>query len=69
MAGGGLTSQTICWNCANAVPNEDGTRGCNWSRNKMPVNGWEAELKLLRLNPRTVTDSYVVKKCPEFVEG
>lgn len=69
-------SKTLCWRCANAVPNSAGTRGCSWSRKLIPVEGWDAEQTSLYaerwdrnkgcsiFNPQT---SYVVKSCPEFV--
>ena len=33
---------TLCWRCANAVPNADGSRGCPWSIDLKPVEGWDA---------------------------
>lgn len=32
---------TICWQCANAVPSQ--YTGCPWSEKGLPVEGWEAE--------------------------
>lgn len=31
--------EQLCWTCANAVPNADGTKGCSWSRSLVPVPG------------------------------
>lgn len=33
---------TLCWKCENAVPSSDGTRGCPWSTQLKPVDGWDA---------------------------
>lgn len=64
--------QTICWGCINAVPNPETGAGCSWSRNLVPVEGWEAEgtrlLSYANLDPREFT-SYRVIKCPEYIEG
>ena len=34
--------ETLCWSCKNAVPNLEQTRGCSWSRELVPVKGWDA---------------------------
>lgn len=66
---------TICWACANAVPDEEGTRGCPWSREGKPVEGWVAERRDIRIQPkrpgeeRRAVESYQVITCPEFVPG
>lgn len=66
---------TICWACANAVPDEEGTRGCPWSREGKPVEGWTAERRDIRIQPkrpgeeRRAVESYQVITCPEFVPG
>lgn len=52
-------NQSICWNCQNAVPSA--TTGCCWSRNFMPVKGWEAK-------PNLDMRSFRIKKCPLFKE-
>lgn len=66
---------TICWACANAVPDEEGTRGCSWSREGRPVEGWVAERRDIRIQPkrpgeeRRAVESYQVITCPAFVPG
>lgn len=64
-------SKTLCWRCANAVPNRAGTRGCSWSRKFIPVEGWEAkEISVnthIRVNGSNNTQSFIVRSCPEFV--
>lgn len=61
---------TICWACANAVPDEEGTRGCPWSR-----EGWVAERRDIRIQSshpggeRKTVESYQVITCPAFVPG
>lgn len=61
--------KTICWDCANAVPNLDGTRGCRWSREGKPVDGWDAERVDLKVFHNRFIESYYVRECPEFIEG
>ena len=66
---------TICWACANAVPDADGERGCSWSREGKPVEGWVAERRDIRIQPkrpgeaRRAVESYQVITCPAFVPG
>lgn len=61
--------QTLCWRCANAVPDRAGERGFTWSRAGIPVAGWEAvrrDLRLGRLSDGVKLESYRVQKCPCF---
>ena len=67
-------TETICWQCANAVPSSDGSRGCPWSRSFHPVPGWSAKKKRISVcrwvNKKNVyvkIETYHVKKCPLFV--
>lgn len=66
---------TLCWGCGNAVPDEDGERGCSWSREGTPVEGWVAERRDIRIQPkrpgeeRRGVESYQVITCPAFVPG
>lgn len=56
---------TICWECKNAVG------GCSWSRELEPVDGWQAiptKIKANGNNQIIMTDSYIVRGCPEFIE-
>ena len=51
---------TICWNCSKAC------RGCSWSRNFQPVDGWQATpTKVYQANGKTL-DSFIVHNCPQF---
>lgn len=62
-------SRTICWKCQNAVPDKHG-RGCNWSRNLEPVDGWKAmETSVIRYDGgvRREIMSALVVECPEFI--
>lgn len=68
------TTPTLCWRCVNAVP--DGERGCSWSREFKPVDGWDAEPTLVRAkygafdhHKTGFIESFQVKACPEFEEG
>lgn len=61
---------TLCWHCANAVPNREKTRGCSWSRKFIPVEGWTAEetsIYCQRREGRKHDVSYIVRSCPEFI--
>lgn len=51
--------KTLCWDCANAVPDKKG-HGCSWSRDLIPVKGWTAK------QGKYNQSSYRVEKCPEF---
>ncbi len=62
---------TICWGCANAVPNNKG-RGCEWSKYKKPVDGWVAVPTVVagaRLHDDTFQQipSFKVEECPKYV--
>lgn len=52
-------NKSLCWSCQNAVPTA--TTGCCWSRNFIPVKGWEAK-------PNPDMESFRIKKCPLFKE-
>lgn len=49
--------RTICWEC------EKTCGGCSWSERFEPVEGWEA----VKTVDSTGDESYLVRKCPEFV--
>jgi len=69
---GTMSSKTICWECANAVPDRAGARGCSWSRRFEPVKGWKAIRKELRFNDgrgASANESYIVLECPQFERG
>ena len=56
---------TKCFQCQNAVPSK--TRGCSWSKNLIPVKGWEAIPRIYRVGGKTSGVSYRVVSCPEFI--
>ena len=56
---------TLCWTCQNAVPIPEG-KGCNWSRNLKPVEGWEAKKTIKRPSEGRM-ESYCVRSCPEYI--
>ena len=61
--------ETLCWRCDNAVPDRDGERGCDWSREGKPVEGWKATRRDIRVGTTgggKKSESYRVKKCPQF---
>lgn len=61
-------TRTLCWECRNAVPDDD--HGCSWSRRLDPVEGWDAvETSAIRIDggyERRITSALVLG-CPEFV--
>ena len=64
--------RSICWDCANSVPNEQ--YGCTWSRRGEPVEGWDAERRDLLLQDSSkkmfkYVEPYRVKECPHFIYG
>lgn len=61
---------TLCWWCVNAVPDTDGKKGCEWSRSRKPVEGWEAK-KQMKIDYRTreYKVAYRVDDCPKFKKG
>ena len=64
-----MQSMTICWDCENAVPSADGGKGCPWSVNGQPVEGWKAkrqDVLVVVCGRRRKIESYMVKKFPMF---
>lgn len=58
------TKPSLCWYCANAVPNAE--HGCSWSRKFKPVEGWTA--KETKVNVANCPcGSFHVYECPQFV--
>lgn len=53
---------TKCWTCKNACG------GCSWSRDFIPVEGWNA-VKTQYMDCGNVVDSYFIKSCPEYKRG
>lgn len=51
----------ICWECKNAKC------GCSWTKNLIPVRGWDAEATI---NPdkEGAFRTYKINKCPEFIK-
>lgn len=64
---------SICWECANSVPNPYTGRGCPWSKHFKPVDGWDAtETTLYAAKSycsKSCQKSYCVRSCPLFVRG
>ena len=54
---------TLCWTCAHAVPNPKKGLGCSWSRELVPVEGWDA---VFRQPKNSKLPSYFVKGCPRY---
>jgi hypothetical protein len=55
-------NDTLCWKCQNA------TGGCSWSQELKPVEGWVAKKTKIRLQRgANDIDSFIVRKCPEFI--
>ena len=51
-----ITSQTLCWDCANA------TGGCSWASELIPIKGWKA----IETKKQTLYSSFIVYECPLF---
>ena len=49
-----------CWTCQNACG------GCSWSREFVPVSGWEAKPTYNAAN-REYAQSFHVYDCPEYI--
>lgn len=47
-----MKKYTLCWDCKNSCHD-----GCSWSREAIPVDGWEIEKN---------KNGYKVLSCPEF---
>lgn len=62
------SKQTICWDCKNAVPDPRKGIGCSWSRRLKPVTGWTATETELKLYDDITIKSYIVHKCPHYIE-
>lgn len=52
---------TLCWDCSRAA----GKNMCVWALYAIPVPGWDADKVII--NDYNKTESYCVKKCPQFV--
>lgn len=68
------SNQTLCWSCINSVPKlVDGVyiRGCNWSINKQPVEGWKAKPGIFKRPVRYGSDlpTYTVLECPQYIKS
>lgn len=62
-------NQTLCWDCANAVPSYRKGTGCSWSKHFKPVEGWTAEKTELPASYKREIASYLVIECPNFKKG
>jgi hypothetical protein len=63
-------NDSLCWCCENAVPDKDGKRGCEWSRYKQPVEGWEvSQVARVQDAKGRLVPSYTVARCPKFKRG
>lgn len=63
-----LVGESLCWCCANSVPDGDG-HGCEWSVHARPVPGWEAEPDYIKGYDGKMWKRYCVVKCPKFIRG
>ena len=60
-----LRKETLCWECKKATGGED----CPWANEFKPVEGWTAIPTLVKVQVGQKEQSYIVSKCPLFVEG
>lgn len=56
----------ICFDCQNAVPNEETGRGCPWSEHFEPVPGWTATETVVNKNWNSAP-TYSITACPLFI--
>lgn len=62
-------SGSLCWYCENAVPNPRTHKGCSWSRDFKPVDGWEAiSVTIPTYGKIHDCESFCVISCPEFLQ-
>lgn len=63
----GKPNGTLCWYCANSVPNIKKNTGCSWSKSFIPVDGWEAiPVTIPAYGKKSDCESYCVCRCPQF---
>ena len=55
-------SDQLCWLCKNACGK------CDWSKYLKPINGWTAELTIIKDSMGDFS-SYKIHKCPKFIKG
>lgn len=61
---------SICWECANSVPNPKKKIGCEWSCHAKEVPGWTATPHWSSTRAGTPFEmSYRVYECPKFIRG
>lgn len=58
----GFKANSLCWQCKRAYGL------CSWSDRFKPVKGWEAEPTIVKGHKEEDIKSYVVKKCPLFIQ-
>lgn len=52
--------EQLCWTCRNCIG------GCSWSREFIPVKGWDAELDTHSNLDRSDAVTYRIFDCPEY---
>lgn len=55
--------EQLCWSCAKCIS------GCSWSRDFIPVEGWDAELDYHRRIDAHTQITYKIYDCPEFAKA
>ena len=55
---------TLCWCCLNSVPDRN-ERGCSWSRELHPVDGWRVTPRTIMYDAKPKT-TYIVHGCPQY---
>lgn len=60
----GKRGDTLCWSCGRST----GGKGCPWADKLEPVEGWTATKTAIKYFWGD-NESYVVHKCPLFIEG
>lgn len=57
----------LCWTCRHAIPDAAGTRGCSWSRDGEPVEGWTATYRIYdKRFTGLIKETYDIEECPQY---
>lgn len=59
-------ADTLCWKCRHAVPTN--TLGCPWSMDGIPIEGWDADVRIAKEEGHHTRNSYEVHDCPMFLK-
>lgn len=55
--------EQICWTCKKCIG------GCSWSRDFIPIEGWDAELDTHTRVDANDSITYKIYDCPQYEKG